>query len=106
LAEARHRRNAASLSEKFSGDIIEAIWDSIRHCDLSIVHLTGHRPNVYYEMGIAHAPSKPTLLVVYSADGTVPDNIPFDIRVQRILPYGTTQSLRAHLKAQLPIVGA
>jgi hypothetical protein len=38
-------------------------------------------------MGIAHALSKPTLLVVYSADGSVPDNIPFDTRVQRILPY-------------------
>lgn len=92
--------------ETFSGSIVEEVWDSIHHCDVAIIDLTAHRPNVYYEMGIAHALNKPTILVVHSEDGTVPGDIPFDIRVQRILPYGTTQSLRAHLKAQLPVVGA
>lgn len=91
--------------EKFSGSIVEEVWHSIQHCDLAVVDLTEHRPNVYYEMGIAHALNKPTLLLVFSENGCVPDDIPFDIRVQRILPYGTTQSLRGHLKAQLPIVG-
>jgi hypothetical protein len=90
--------------ETFSGSIVEEVWDSIHHCDVAIIDLTDHRPNVYYEMGIAHALNKPTILVMHSEDGTVPGNIPFDIRVQRILPYGTTQSLRAHLKAQLPVV--
>lgn len=91
--------------EKFSGNIVEEIWDSIRHCDLAIVDLTRHKPNVYYEMGIAHALNKPTLIMIHSSNGMVPDDIPFDIRVQRILPYGSTQSLRAHLKAQLPTIG-
>lgn len=91
--------------EKFSGSIIEEVWQSIQHCDLAIIDLTLHKPNVYYEMGIAHALKKPTLLLLYSKDGRIPDNIPFDIKVQRILSYGTTQTLVAHLNAQLPEVG-
>jgi hypothetical protein len=91
--------------EKFSGNIMEVIWESIRHCDLAIIDLTAHRPNVYYEMGIAHALDKPTLLVIHSMSDTVPTDIPFDIRAQRIFPYGTTQSLRGHLRGQLPAVG-
>ena len=91
--------------EKFSGSIVEEVWDAIHHCDLAVVDLTAHRPNVYYEMGIAHALGKPTLLLVHSEDGNVPDDIPFDIRVQRILPYGTAQSLAAHLDTQVPTAG-
>jgi len=92
--------------ENFSGNIVDAIWDAIRHCDLAIVDLTEHRPNVYYEMGIAHALNKPTILIVHSRGGNVPDDIPFDVKVQRILPYGTTQSLRTQLVNALPGRGA
>lgn len=88
--------------ESFTGNIIEAIWESIRHSDVVIADLTGHNPNVYYEMGISHAFSKPTLLLIFSRDGSIPTNIPFDLRVQRIIPYGTTQSLRAQLNENLP----
>jgi predicted Rossmann-fold nucleotide-binding protein len=90
----------------FNGNIVDGIWDSIRHCDVAIVDLTEHRPNVYYEMGIAHALNKPTVLIVYSRTGNVPDDIPFDVKVQRILPYGTTQTLRTHLINALPGRGA
>jgi hypothetical protein len=57
-------------------------------------------------MGIAHALNKPTVLIVYSRTGNVPDDIPFDVKVQRILPYGTTQTLRTHLINALPGRGA
>jgi len=87
--------------EIFTGNIVEVIWESIRNCDLVIVDLTNHKPNVYYEMGISHALGKPTLLSVYSHDGNVPNDIPFDIKVQRIIPYGTLQSLRCQLKSHL-----
>lgn len=106
VAETRGYQVVRVDHERFSGNVVEEVWDSIRHCDIAIVDLTGHRPNVYYEMGIAHALNKPTLLLAYNEKGVVPDDIPFDIRVQRILAYGTTQTLRSHLSSQLPLVGA
>jgi hypothetical protein len=89
--------------ESFTGNIVEAIWDSIRHCDLVIADLTGHKPNVY-ETGISHALGKQTLLTVFSRDGNVPDDIPFDIKAQRVVPYGTIGSLRGQLRDLLPTV--
>ena len=90
--------------ESFTGNIVEAIWESIRHCDLVIADLTDHKPNVYYEMGISHALGKPTLLTAFSRDGNVPDDIPFDIKAQRVIPYGTLGSLRGQLRDLLPTV--
>jgi predicted Rossmann-fold nucleotide-binding protein len=87
--------------EAFTGNIVEAIWDSIRDCDVAIGDLSGHKPNVYYEIGVCHALKKKTVLVVHSRDGTVPSDIPFDIRMQRVLPYDTVESLRAQLKDYL-----
>lgn len=88
--------------ESFVGNIVEAIWDAIRHSDVVIADLTNHKPNVYYEMGISHALGKPTLLTVFSRDGNVPEDIPFDVKIQRIIPYGTTQSLQIQLRELLP----
>lgn len=87
--------------EVFAGNIVEEIWDSIRHSEFVIADLTGDSPNVYYELGISHALNKPTLLLTFSRDGSVPSTIPFDISTQRILPYGTEQSLRSQLKKHL-----
>jgi hypothetical protein len=87
--------------ESFSGSIVEGVWRSIRDCDVAVIDLTGNHPNVYYELGIAHALNKPTLMLVYSKTNSVPTDIPFDVRVQRILTYGTEQTLRAHLKGYL-----
>jgi predicted Rossmann-fold nucleotide-binding protein len=88
--------------EAFSGNIVEAIWDAIRATDIAVVDLTNQKPNVYYELGICHALNKFTVLTVFSPDGEVPEDIPFDIKVQRILPYGTAGSLRAHLEKTVP----
>lgn len=87
--------------EVFAGNIVEEIWDSIRHSDVVIADLTGHSPNVYYELGISHALNKPTLLLLHSPEGNVPSNIPFDISVQRILPYAEEVSLRSQLERHL-----
>ena len=88
-----------------STNIVEDIWDSIHHCDIAIIDLTDHRPNVYYEMGIAHTLNKRHILLVHSKDGTIPADIPFDIRVHQIFPYRNLRSLKEHLKAQLPLAG-
>lgn len=90
--------------EDFTGSIVEAIWDAIRASDVAVVDLTNQKPNVYYELGICHTLGKPTVLTIYSVDGEVPDDIPFDIKVHRILPYGTKDSLRVQLEHTVPEV--
>jgi hypothetical protein len=90
--------------ERFAGSILERIWDQIRQADLFLADLTGNNPNVLYELGIAHAFNKPSLLITYSADGHVPEETPFDLRAHRILAYDGVGSLALQLKTHVPAV--
>jgi len=60
------------------GDIIEGIATS----DLVVADLTGANPNVYYELGIAHALDKKVILLAQDID-----ELPFDLRSYRVLAY-------------------
>lgn len=44
-------------------EITSSIFDSIRRADLIIADLSRQQPNVFYEIGIAHALRKPTILL-------------------------------------------
>jgi hypothetical protein len=56
--------------------------ESILRADLLLCEMTGRNPNVFYELGLAHAIGKPVILV--SRDD---DDIPFDLRHLRVLTY-------------------
>ncbi len=62
------------------GDIIEGIINS----DLIVADLTGANPNVYYELGIAHALNKKVILITQEID-----ELPFDLRSYRVIGYST-----------------
>lgn len=81
----------------FSGSIVREIWDSIHVSDLIIADITDYIPNVFYELGISHALGKKSLILLYNRYGKVPDNVPFDIKVERIFPYDTIDSLKSNL---------
>jgi len=49
---------------------------------LILADLTGKNPNVFYELGLAHAITKPAILIAESID-----DVPFDLRALRILEY-------------------
>ena len=49
-------------------NILETIIQGISNADLIIADLTGKNANVYYELGIAHALSKPTIQIAPSVD--------------------------------------
>lgn len=87
--------------EIFSGSIVQTIWDLIRASDIVIIDITGFTPNVFYELGIAHAFGKKTLILIYNQHGKVPDDIPFDIKVERILAYGNSDTLKQQLLLHL-----
>jgi len=65
--------------------IIEDIIKLIISADVLIVDLTTKNPNVFYELGIAHAIEKPTILITQSMA-----DVPFDVPHIRCIKYDYT----------------
>lgn len=65
--------------------IVDDIWTEIQDAKLLIAELTGRNPNVFYELGLAHAISKPVVLLSESIE-----DVPFDLRGIRVLLYDKT----------------
>ena len=65
-------------------NIIKDILQGINNSDLIIADLTGGNPNVFYELGLAHAFRKPVILATQSIE-----DVPFDLRSYRLLEYST-----------------
>jgi DNA-binding NarL/FixJ family response regulator len=84
--------------------IVEDIVQLISSCDCLVADVTGNNPNVFYELGMAHALAKPVILIAQDT-GT----LPFDIRHIRTIVYRYTprgmemfeERLRATLLAVL-----
>ena len=54
---------------------LDRIYNQIAKADPVIADMTGRNPNVFYEVGYAHALDKPTVLLTQKAD-----DIPFDLK--------------------------
>jgi hypothetical protein len=65
-----------------STSIIGDIWRLTQEAAVLIADLSGKNPNVFYELGLAHAIGKPVILVSSSIE-----DIPFDLRSLRVLVY-------------------
>lgn len=64
--------------------VILDIQESILTSDLILCEMTGRSPNVFYELGLAHAVGKPAILV-----STTEEDIPFDLQHVRVIHYET-----------------
>ncbi|MBA2858653.1 hypothetical protein HNP93_001354 [Methanococcus maripaludis] len=62
--------------------IIEDIWKSINESRIIIAELTGRNPNVFYELGIAHALGKEVILLTQNEN-----DVPFDIKHIKYIIY-------------------
>lgn len=62
--------------------IINDIWDYTKKAKVLLADLTGKNPNVFYELGLAHAIAKPVILIAESME-----DIPFDLRALRVILY-------------------
>lgn len=62
--------------------IIQDVVDLIARAKVVICDLTGRNSNVFYEAGIAHSLGKNVILITQSMD-----DVPFDLRHIRCLPY-------------------
>jgi nucleoside 2-deoxyribosyltransferase len=70
-------------AEIFStGKIMDQVWRGIRSAKVLVAELTSKNPNVFYELGLAHALNKPVVLVSSNED-----DVPFDLRHIRVIVY-------------------
>jgi hypothetical protein len=68
-----------------TGKIMDQIWRGIRAASVLVAELTSKNPNVFYELGLAHALEKPVVLVSSNQD-----DVPFDLRHIRVILYDQT----------------
>ena len=64
--------------------ILSDIVNGIIESEVIVADLTDSNPNVYYEVGLAHASEKPVVLISQDVEG-----VPFDLRSYRIFGYDT-----------------
>ncbi len=92
----------ARADELFStGSVMEQIWEQISKAKVLLADLTDKNPNVFYELGLAHAAVKP---VVFTAARV--EDVPFDLRHLRVIIYETREpewapKLRKHITEYL-----
>lgn len=65
-----------------TGKIMDQIWAGINSAKVLVAELTTRNPNVYYELGLAHALEKPVVLVSSNED-----DVPFDLQHIRVIYY-------------------
>jgi nucleoside 2-deoxyribosyltransferase len=83
VVKALHLVPDRSDKDASPGSITAAIVRSILDARVVIADLTGHNPNVFYELGVAHSFGKP---VVMLNDST--EHQPFDVHNERAIALG------------------
>jgi len=65
--------------------VMQDVWSAIHAARIIIADCTGRNPNVFYEIGLAHAIGKYTILISQSEE-----DIPYDLRERRVILYSYT----------------
>jgi hypothetical protein len=79
-----------------NGDILEIIYDRIRSADAVVADTTHCNPNVFYEIGYAHALDRPTILITRAGE-----TLPFDLQSKNHIFYSSIVELREKLAKRL-----
>lgn len=70
----------------FTADsVVQDVWAAIASARLIVADCTDRNPNVFYEIGLAHAIGQPTILLTQRAE-----DVPFDLRHLRYISYQLT----------------
>ncbi|WP_022943308.1 hypothetical protein [Psychromonas hadalis] len=80
-----------------NGVLIEDITSAIRDCSLVLADITPDNPNVYYEVGYAHAINKPTIMLC----DKVRSKLPFDVSGFRCIFYSNSISGKSQVESSL-----
>lgn len=65
--------------------IMSDVWNGLCGCGVVVADCSGKNPNVFYEIGVAHAIGKPVVLIT-----STPDDVPADLKQMRFLRYEFT----------------
>ena len=65
-----------------TGKIMDQVWNGINAAKVLVAELTSRNPNVFYELGLAHALKKPVVLI-----SAREDDVPFDLQHIRVIYY-------------------
>jgi hypothetical protein len=68
-----------------TGKIMDQVWSGINAAKVLVAEMTTRNPNVFYELGLAHALKKPVVLIS-SNEG----DVPFDLKHIRVIYYDVT----------------
>jgi hypothetical protein len=68
-----------------TGKIMDQVWRGINAAKILVAELTTRNPNVFYELGLAHALRKPVVLVSSNES-----DVPFDLHHIRVIYYDVT----------------
>ena len=79
-----------------SKPIIEDIWNNIKKARFIIADLTDRNPNVFYELGLAHALNKEVIMLTQDIN-----DVPFDLKHFRIIVYQDSIAGADKLKSDL-----
>jgi len=82
---------------QYVGGIIEKIYSSIKNADVIVAEVSSPNPNVYYEIGFAHALKIPVVLLTKDVNAS-----PFDLRGYNHIVYSSIVELRQRLERMLP----
>lgn len=83
----------------FTGGVLEKIYEHIRNASIIIAEVSKHNPNVYYELGHAHALNKQVILLTNNIETT-----PFDISGFNHILYKNIKDLRTKLTKRLKAI--
>jgi hypothetical protein len=82
--------------QNFKGDIFSHVLKNLVQAKVVIANLGGRNPNVMYELGLAHALDKTTILV-----SQLLDDLPVDIKSKRVVTYKDFSDLKSILPVEL-----
>ena len=76
--------------------VMKVVLERICEADAVVADITGRNPNVFYEVGYAHARERPVILVCRKGE-----DVPFDIRSHNYIAYETITELEERLADRL-----
>jgi hypothetical protein len=79
--------------EENVNDILPYVLRSLVKARIVVANIDGRNPNVFYELGIAHALDKGTILVSKSSS-----ELPLDFRTKQIIIYQEFEELKSRLR--------
>ena len=80
----------------YTENMMDRVYNQIAKADIIIADTSGRNPNVFYELGYAHALGKRTILLIRSGE-----DIPFDVKHSPHVIYKTIASLKNDLKKRI-----